>query len=551
MQRKNQPVLSARTPRDSSNILFIQPDNLTLKTAGYLKEIFTSKEYANKSIYVRNEVYELKDSLGQSTLAVKFKKTVARYSRKSIPDSDSQKPEHRWAVIGGKISKGGQGVVHEVLGTLYFDSNREIQYKSKMVVPLDITNSHQRVAKIATKLNRVIAANHLVDVLTYEQHLLSRLPDYAVKNIIDDEEVKFNILVSRRFKGEELCDYLVDKQITHERELLPILIGVFTELSALHAKNIIHGDIKLDNVLIDRLTKQIKLIDLGLARDASKNMLGTVVSGIFSALAPEILIYINLSAEEKLLYPIQPYSFASDIWALGRMIWLLFIGNNNPAIDHYWFSSDVEICCIRSGEMIDREDLFHFPGLDRYSDTFLAMIYNLLVRMNAFDPSERPTADECLAEITAFQNKNSLTDRADSRSIRSMDRSTKTSIGGLFGGYQPMHPSQRVTFGNPPTNASVNASASVSVSAVPACLHGRQSIAPSTPPSTTSSVVVSPSAGMSSVVSMAARAAAPEYVTTSSAISAATHSTVSTQTYPPGQVAPQQIILPTQGRRRR
>ncbi len=198
--------------------------------------------------------------------------------------------------------------------------------------------------------------------------------------------------------------------------------------------------------------------------------------------------------------------------------------------------------------MIGREDLFHFPGLDRYSDAFLAMIYNLLVRMNAFDPSERPTADECLAEITAFQNKISFTDRADSRSIRSMDGATTTSIGGLFGGYQPMHPSQRNTFGNPSTNAS----SSASVSAVSASPHVRQGNgAPNTSSSVTSSITLSPSAGMSSVVSMAARAAAPEFVTTSSAISAATHSTVSRPTYPPGQVAPQQIILPTQGRRRR
>ena len=57
-----------------------------------------------------------------------------------------------------------------------------------------------------------------------------------------------------------------------------------TALKYLHSRGIVHKDIKIDNIIVDR-SKKVKLIDFGF----SNNTIDTSICGTPGYMAPEIL----------------------------------------------------------------------------------------------------------------------------------------------------------------------------------------------------------------------------------------------------------------------
>ena len=83
-------------------------------------------------------------------------------------------------------------------------------------------------------------------------------------------------------------------------------------LGYLHSKDIVHRDLKLENVLIDQ-DGYIQIIDFGLARMLGKSQAAFTMCGTPEYLAPEI---INDAGYDK----------GVDWWALGVMIYEMVIG---------------------------------------------------------------------------------------------------------------------------------------------------------------------------------------------------------------------------------
>lgn len=84
-------------------------------------------------------------------------------------------------------------------------------------------------------------------------------------------------------------------------------------MSYLHEKNILHRDIKLENILIDYTTKKIKLIDFGYSVIINPTIKAQVSCGTPSYMAPEI---IRKSG----------YSFGADVWACGIILYKIATG---------------------------------------------------------------------------------------------------------------------------------------------------------------------------------------------------------------------------------
>ena len=88
---------------------------------------------------------------------------------------------------------------------------------------------------------------------------------------------------------------------------------MFLGLSLLRKCNVLHADLKPDNVLVNEAGSTLKICDLGSATDASTPEEATpyLVSRFYRA--PEIVLGV-------------PYDFAIDMWSIGCTLFELFTG---------------------------------------------------------------------------------------------------------------------------------------------------------------------------------------------------------------------------------
>lgn len=87
---------------------------------------------------------------------------------------------------------------------------------------------------------------------------------------------------------------------------------MFLGLSLLRKCNILHADLKPDNVLVNENRSMLKICDLGSAADASENDITPYLVSRFYR-APEIILGI-------------PYDFAIDMWSIGCTLFELYTG---------------------------------------------------------------------------------------------------------------------------------------------------------------------------------------------------------------------------------
>ncbi|KAJ3024319.1 UNVERIFIED_CONTAM: U4/U6 small nuclear ribonucleoprotein prp4 [Siphonaria sp. JEL0065] len=87
---------------------------------------------------------------------------------------------------------------------------------------------------------------------------------------------------------------------------------LFLSLSLLKKANILHADIKPDNILVTESKNTLKLCDLGSASDASENEITPYLVSRFYR-APEIIIGLS-------------YDFAMDMWSIACTLYELYTG---------------------------------------------------------------------------------------------------------------------------------------------------------------------------------------------------------------------------------
>ena len=80
-----------------------------------------------------------------------------------------------------------------------------------------------------------------------------------------------------------------------------------------HGKNIVHRDIKMENILIDD-NKNVKIIDFGFSIISEPDKKLNIFCGTPSYMAPEIVSKINYKGTP------------ADIWALGILLFALLTG---------------------------------------------------------------------------------------------------------------------------------------------------------------------------------------------------------------------------------
>jgi len=86
---------------------------------------------------------------------------------------------------------------------------------------------------------------------------LKGVPDIAISSFSKG----FNYLIISRVKGEDLCEYMHKYGLFSEQEVKNIIKQLLVIVKHMHAKKIIHKDIKPENIIYDKKTGTVVLID--------------------------------------------------------------------------------------------------------------------------------------------------------------------------------------------------------------------------------------------------------------------------------------------------
>ena len=250
--------------------------------------------------------------------------------------------------------------------------------------------------------------------------LLTPLSKYIASHPMDDNEV------SRM--GKELCE----------------------GLAFCHSNNIIHRDIKPDNVFVSSFGKY-KLGDFGIARTVEKSISAMSKKGTYNYMAPEV-------------YRGMKYDKTVDIYSLGIMMYRYLNDNREPFLEEKITYNSKERALERrmSGEAIPRpkhgsDDLARivlkacaFRPVDRFSSA--VKMRDALLRLERKNRTDDPTPyfDRTqYDDMTCYDDQTMFDDRTQFEDARSYQKDQNYS-GGAAGGWQGRQPSYGQDYRKPP-----------------------------------------------------------------------------------------------------
>lgn len=166
-----------------------------------------------------------------------------------------------------------------------------------------------------------------------------------------------------------MYDYVKKNNGMSEDMIIKSFYPVFQALKYIHSMNIIHNDIKLDNIVFKKSLNECKLVDFGYSEVIDSGYSLRKVGSTYYT-APEILMN-------------KKHDFKADIWALGISLYAAATGSfpfDASSAYHYLCS-----------ELTDEPDLAKLESLN-FSENFI----NLIIMMLTKNIDSRPQIIDCL-----------------------------------------------------------------------------------------------------------------------------------------------------------
>lgn len=188
--------------------------------------------------------------------------------------------------------------------------------KYSAVFLVEDKNSHEKyAAKIISQ--RYLQRNEETELILNEIKILRSInhPNiikfYEAFDFTNDTGENFLIIICEYCENGDLLDFLISHDFQNEKEKRDIIKGIIRAIQYLHNNGISHGDIKPENVLLDKNMKP-KLCDFGFAKfNNSFTSKSIGFRGTLTYSSPEIINGQNIN------------SFKSDIWAFGITLYVI------------------------------------------------------------------------------------------------------------------------------------------------------------------------------------------------------------------------------------
>lgn len=146
-----------------------------------------------------------------------------------------------------------------------------------------------------------------VDILKKLDH------PYILKSFESFEDGENFYHVTELVERGSLYDYVNLRGALSELEAKFIFSQILSTIEYLHLqKHIVHRDLKLENILLDR-DRKIRLIDFGFSEVFDENKLFDKMVGSPAYVAPELAIGV-------------PYDLTVDVWSLGVILYAMTVG---------------------------------------------------------------------------------------------------------------------------------------------------------------------------------------------------------------------------------
>lgn len=158
---------------------------------------------------------------------------------------------------------------------------------------------------------------------------------YIIKLYEIFENDKWIFLVLEYIDDLDLLNWLKNNGKFSEETFFPIFIQICRGLYYLQKKHILHWDIKLDNILINK-NNEIKICDFGISRLLFPDVITYEHIGTPAYLAPEIIKESGYK------------NYQSDIWSLGIMSFIAmtgmvpFKGNDIETLNHNILNDSID-----------------------------------------------------------------------------------------------------------------------------------------------------------------------------------------------------------------
>ncbi|BAY16471.1 two-component hybrid sensor and regulator [Anabaenopsis circularis NIES-21] len=199
-----------------------------------------------------------------------------------------------------------------IVGEQIYDGSRTIVYRAvretdnlPVVIKL-LKNSYPSFSELLSFCNQYSIAKNLNSPLIIQTYSLE-----AYKNAY--------VLIMEDFGGISLPEWKAKSREEFLEEFLEIAISLCRTLDILYHERIIHKDIKPSNILINPVTKQVKLIDFSIAsllpRETPAIVNPNVLEGTLAYISPEQTGRMN-----------RPIDYRTDFYSLGVTFYELLTG---------------------------------------------------------------------------------------------------------------------------------------------------------------------------------------------------------------------------------